>query len=267
MSKRRKKNNETIGIVLIVVAVLTVFLAFTNPGKKIISWVGRNTGLSSQIDASSEVMGVSIPDSYTVFGIDVSRYQNEIDWEKVAAFEAEPFSVEFAFIKATEGNKMVDPTFKKNWKEAGKHRILRGAYHYFKPNVDAEKQANHFCRKVELSTGDLPPVLDIEEIPRNMTSRELVKNVLIWLQIVERYYDVKPLLYTNAKFYELHFRNTEIDRYPLWIAHYYTSRPATLRDWEFWQFSDKATVDGIDAPVDVNVFSGNPDQLFALVLK
>jgi len=254
-------------VVLASIAVLVVLLVFTSPGKRIISWIGLNTGLSSQIEASSQVMGVSIPDSYTIFGIDVSRYQNEIDWEKVAAFEAEPFSVEFAFIKATEGNKMVDPAFKKNWKEARKNHILRGAYHYFKPAVDAEKQANHFCRKVELIIGDLPPVLDIEEIPRNMTSRELVKNVLIWLQIVERYYDVKPLIYTNAKFYELHFRNTEIDQYPLWIAHYYTSRPATLSEWEFWQFSDKASIDGIDAPVDVNVFSGNAVQLNALLVQ
>jgi len=267
MSKRRKNNNATIWIILLLIAVLAVFLSFTRPGKKIISWVGLSTGLTSQIDASSTVMGVSIPDSYTVYGIDVSRYQNDIDWEKVAAFEAEPFSVEFAFIKATEGNKMVDPTFKTNWKEAGKNSIMRGAYHYFKPSLDAEKQANHFCRKVELKAGDLPPVLDIEEIPGSMTSRELVKNVLIWLQIVERYYDAKPLVYTNAKFYELHFRNTEIDHYPLWIAHYYVSQPATLSEWKFWQFSDKATIDGIDAPVDVNVFSGNANQLFSMILK
>ena len=210
---------------------------------------------------------MTLPDGYSIFGIDVSHYQNDIDWVRVADFKSEKFTVEFAFIKATEGTSMIDSYFKKNWNETKDVGIPRGAYHYFKPNVNAQLQADHFCRNVVMSKGDLPPVLDIEETANGIDKKSLVNSVYIWLQIVERHYGVRPIVYTGAFFYETYFRGSIIEKYPLWIAHYYEEKPATFADWKFWQFSDKAKIDGINHHVDVNVFYGNYSQLNDLKLK
>ncbi|HYH55040.1 MAG TPA: GH25 family lysozyme, partial [Anseongella sp.] len=82
-----------------------------------------------------ESFGIRMPTRYKVHGIDVSRYQGRIDWEKVAGMESEDIRISFAYIKATEGMLLVDQYFKRNWKESREQGILRGAYHYFKPHV------------------------------------------------------------------------------------------------------------------------------------
>src|SRR5512139_2562731 len=75
----------------------------------------------------------------TVPGIDVSYWNAGIDWPKVRAA-----GQRFTFIKASEGDGYLDPTFDDNWRGAKSAGLLRGAYHFFRSNVDAKKQANKF---------------------------------------------------------------------------------------------------------------------------
>lgn len=252
---------------LAVLLLLFIFLLFTNPGRYFMSWVFEKTLSEHSSPEKITRIGIPLPEEYSVFGIDVSRYQNNIEWNRVADFKSGRFTVEFVFMKATEGTSMKDPQFSSNWKGAFQNGIPRGAYHFFRAGLDAEKQANHFCRNVKMQTGDLPPVLDVEEIPAGMNKSELVNAVKVWLQIVERYYRIKPIVYTGANFYEQYFRGTIVEKYPLWVAHYYQNRPATFADWKYWQFSDKASIDGISGPVDVNVFSGSAAQLESMRKK
>ena len=265
MAKRRKHRINRWYIVLSGFLLLFFLLFFTNPGKYFVSWIRYQSGLQKYPPEKITKLGVSIPDDYSVFGIDVSRYQGNIEWSRVADFKSGDFTVEFVFIKATEGKSMCDPAFSDNWKGAKEAGIPRGAYHYFKPGIDAETQANHFCRTVRMEKGDLPPVLDIEETARGVNRNALVKSLWTWLQIVERHYGVKPIVYTGAVFYESYLSGTSIEKYPLWVAHYYENRPATFARWKFWQFSDKANVDGISGNVDVNAFSGSLEQLNSLM--
>ena len=111
------------------------------------------------------VFGVAAP-SYTIHGIDVSRYQDKIDWKHLSNYKAGKDSVRitFAFVKATEGQTLKDRYFEHNWQETTKYNIIRGAYHYYKPNTNSALQAKNFIRHVKLKKGDLPPVLDIEEV-------------------------------------------------------------------------------------------------------
>src|SRR3954471_21486658 len=90
-------------------------------------------------------------------GIDVSHYQQEIDWQQVRRV-----GVAFAFIKASEGINVSDPMFNHNWRGAKAARILRGAYHFFRPQLDAEAQVNLFLDRIQNDAGELPPVLDVE---------------------------------------------------------------------------------------------------------
>ncbi|WP_167856484.1 glycoside hydrolase family 25 protein [Hymenobacter metallicola] len=195
---------------------------------------------------------------YSVHGIDVSAYQGKIDWKTVAEH-----NVRFAFIKASEGVTLRDARFRRNWSEARKAGVYRGAYHYFQPNYDGAEQANLFTRTVPLSPGDLPPVLDVEA-PEFHDVAVMRRGVGTWLRLVERHYGVRPILYSNYSFYKRHLAG-HFDEYPLWLAHYEVESPVLPRDkWIIWQHSDEAYVPGIRGTVDFNVFQGNFESLLAL---
>lgn len=254
-----KKINKTTFLILLIIPLL-IALLFISPLGQYISHQFFSSEKKSVLDSVTDI-GINIPEGYSIHGIDVSRYQLEIDWERVASFSSEDFSVQFAFIKATEGQSLRDPNFSTNWGEAKRNKITCGAYHYFHANIDPVKQANLYSNTVKLNKGDLCPVLDVEEIQGAISKEELVQNCLIWLRLIERKYGVKPIVYTYAKFYDQYFVGTEIEKYPIWIAHYHVDEPETKARWHFWQHSDRANIDGIDGAVDANVFNGNPKDL------
>jgi lysozyme len=210
--------------------------------------------------------GISIPDSYMIHGIDVSRYQNIIAWEEVQAMQVRHIRLGFAFIKATEGIGDTDPQFRRNWKKARSSGIIRGAYHFFIASKDGKMQAENFIAQVELEPGDLPPVLDVEQLNRTPL-KQLKKEVKKWLEVVKNYYKVTPIIYTNVDFYN-RYLGSEFDEYPLWVAHYYEpEHPRIQRGWAFWQHSDEGRVNGILSKVDFNVFSGDSIEFRNMLVR
>jgi lysozyme len=209
--------------------------------------------------------GISLPNEYTIHGIDVSRYQSVIAWEEVKQMKVDDVQLGFVFIKATEGIESVDPQFKRNWRRSKNNNIVRGAYHFFNPGKDGRMQAENFIRRVDLESGDLPPVLDVEQ--RNGVSKaQLQREVKKWLQVVEAYYHVTPIIYTNADFYEQNL-GSAFDKFPYWVAHYYQQeQPRINRGWIFWQHNDRGNVNGIVGKVDFNVFSGDSIEFKSLLL-
>ena len=200
--------------------------------------------------------GISIPESYSIHGIDVSKYQSMIAWEEVKAMKVKEIQLGFSFIKATEGIANTDPNFKRNWKRTKDNGIIRGAYHFFVGSKDGRMQAENFIDKVELEPGDMPPVLDAEQL-NGATPAQLKKEIKKWLDITENHYQVKPIIYTNVDFYNKNLGG-EFDEYPLWIAHYYQpGQPRIQRGWIFWQHSQEGRVNGIVSKVDFNVFNGD----------
>jgi len=200
-------------------------------------------------------------DQYKIHGIDVSHYQRRIDWKTVAKQE----NVCFAFIKATESIDYKDSIFQKNWAEAKKVGLIRGAYHFFRPNVSVEWQIKNFTQQVKLEKGDLPPVLDIEDF-KNVTMSNLIERVRLWLTFVEEHYKVRPIIYASLTVYKEHLRAAFPD-YPVWIARYNRTAPPKNTNWLFWQYSDYTTIDGVEGNVDKNVFAGSLSELEALCVK
>lgn len=209
--------------------------------------------------------GILMPDSYPIHGIDVSKYQSTIAWEEVKAMKVKDIQLGFAFIKATEGIGNTDPHFKRNWKKTKDNGIIRGAYHFFIASKDGRMQAENFIDKVELEPGDLPPVLDAEQL-NGTSAAQLKKEMKKWLDIVENHYGVTPIIYTNVDFYNRNL-GAEFDRYPLWVAHYYQpEQPRIGRGWLFWQHSDEGRVNGIVSKVDFNVFYGDSTDFKSLLV-
>lgn len=191
-------------------------------------------------------------DDYDIQGIDVSRYQARVNWESVAQQQ-----MHFAFVKATEGATHTDSLFQHNWEGIKMAGIRRGAYHFYRPRTSAVDQADHFVSRVQLATGDLPPVLDIEVLD-GVSPKQLVPALKTWLVLISRHYGVRPIIYTNLNFYNKNLAG-HFDDYPLWIARYKGGAPvlACGRDWQFWQYGDNGQLEGIDGPVDFNVFAGD----------
>ncbi len=207
--------------------------------------------------------GIRIPGRYSMHGIDVSRYQSKVDWARVKKMNKAGIQISFAFIKATEGTALRDPQFKNNWENARKQGIIRGAYHYFLPNLSPRDQARHFINNVSLRSGDLPPVIDVEET-RRMSKAQIQRYSLEFLKILEEHYGIRPILYTNRDFYKNYFKdNPDFEPYRFWIAHFHVANlnmPGD-RDWHFWQHSDRGRVSGINEKVDFNVFNGTEGEL------
>lgn len=206
------------------------------------------------------------PEGYDVHGIDISHYQETIDWERLRNASLGSAPIRFVFIKATEGVSLVDENFNENFYEARQNDFVRGAYHFFSPDVDARKQARFFLKQVHLEPGDLPPVLDVETVGR-LTDTQLKKAVKTWLDIVEEKYGVKPILYTGYKFKLSYLNDPVFDEYPYWIAHYYVDKLSYKGAWRFWQHTDCGKVAGIKGHVDCNIFNGTMKELMELTLQ
>jgi len=212
--------------------------------------------------------GIRIPGGYKTHGIDVSRWQSRVDWNRVKKMAVGNVRVSFAFIKATEGTWMKDPEFERNWKGTREVGIVRGAYHFFLPNTSVKDQVLQFSKAVKLKSGDLPPVVDIEET-RGMNKAQIQKYTKEFLELLEKHYQVRPILYTNRDFYKNYFADNEAFKgYRFWIAHYHVSDFDMPGDeaWHFWQHSDRGNVNGINERVDFNVFNGDSVALRKLCL-
>ncbi|MFT3909890.1 MAG: GH25 family lysozyme [Ferruginibacter sp.] len=200
--------------------------------------------------------GIDIPRNYSIHGIDVSKHQGIISWKDVKEMQVQDVKIDFAFIKATEGISLVDEQFRRNWFNAEKAGVTKGAYHFFIASKSGKAQAENFIETVKLEKGDLYPVLDVEQT--NGTSVDVLQQrVADWLLMVEKQYHVKPIIYTNADFYRT-FLAGRFDDYPLWVAHYFVlNKPRIERNWYFWQHNETGHVNGIGTFVDFNVFNGD----------
>jgi len=209
--------------------------------------------------------GIPMPTEYEIHGIDVSKYQQNIAWDAVKDMQVKDIRLGFAFIKATEGNANSDPFFRRNWKKSAEAGMVRGAYHFFIATKDGKTQARNFISHVTLGHGDLPPVIDVEQA-FGASAAQVKKEVQAWLDAVEQYYSVKPIIYTYVDFYEKYLKGS-FDDYPLWVAHYLQPhQPRISRAWTFWQHSESGRVNGILSRVDFNVFNGDSFTFKALLV-
>jgi lysozyme len=222
-------------------------------------------GYSSPKEESA--FGISVP-SYKIHGIDVSGYQEKINWKEISGLKSgkKKIGITFAFVKATEGQTFKDKYFDHNWRETKKHKIIRGAYHYYKPNVNSKLQAANFIRCVKLEKGDMPPVLDIEEVGKYGSSN-MKRGVINYLKLLEKHYGIKPIIYTNIHFYRTYLSGYEFKKYDFWIANYSKIIPKTGKNWLFWQYSDKGIIRNIRSKVAFNVYFGTKENLLRICKK
>jgi len=201
------------------------------------------------------------PQTDLALGIDISGYQPVVDWEKVIAS-----GIAFAFIKATEGTTLIDRSFARHWRDAKVANVLRGAYHFFRPKVDAAAQARLFLAQLD-DPGELPPVLDVEVI-NGVPLAQIATGVNTWVDTVAPMLG-RPLIYTSPSFWNALPASAELaSKADLWVANWEARAPAAVKgwlEWTFWQFTNKATISGIPgaAEMDEDRFNGSLAELQA----
>jgi len=260
MARNSKSKNKTGNKIFIIAAAIVAMLG-------IYIWLAYTTKRKEKEArfALYPGFGIELPLGYKIHGIDVSSYQGTIYWPQVAAMKDQDVNIKFAFIKATEGLNNIDKQFKRNWQKAREANITRGAYHFFLATKSGRRQAQNFIKTVQLQPGDLPPVLDIEEL-YGVRADSMRSRVNAWLLAVEKAYNVKPVIYTSASFYK-NFLGHDFDDYPLWVAHYFVKeQPGVEEGWYFWQHNATGRINGIKARVDFNVFSGDTTSFRNLLL-
>ena len=190
---------------------------------------------------------------YPVAGIDVSKHNGDIDFEKVLGDD-----YQFVFIKASEGKTYRDEAFNSNYRKAREAGLKVGAYHFFRKNRTGEEQAANFLGAVKGKKFDLPLVIDLEDDWGNgaTTSRDTaLDRVMTMITILkEKGYDV--IIYTNKNGYDKYYEGMLGDC-DLWLCSFTSPDLLNNLPHRFQQFSHEGEVMGIDGDVDLNVFRGS----------
>ena len=197
-------------------------------------------------------------------GIDVSHWQGTIDWAKVRAA-----GKKFAYIKASEHTSFVDDKYQTNRSRAKSAGLKVGAYHFARPNIgttDAYAEADHFIETADWTSGELRPVLDLEDTGGLSSSA-----LQTWVKaFVQRIYDrtgVRAVIYVSPAFWSNKMGNSTWfakNGYDvLWIAHWTTASSPSVpaenwggKSWTFWQYTSDGSVPGISGRVDLDRYNG-----------
>ncbi|ASR11238.1 glycoside hydrolase (plasmid) [Rhizobium leguminosarum bv. viciae] len=210
-------------------------------------------------DTDPQNFGAKHPQQNPVHGIDISKWQGDIDWGTV-----KNSGVAFAFIKATEGKDRVDSRFDEYWREAGAAGIPHAPYHFYYFCSSADQQADWFIRNVPKQAMRLPPVLDVEWNAESKTCRyrpdaETVRaEMQRFMDRLEAYYGKRPIIYTSVDFHRENLAGHFQD-YHFWVRSVAKHPEVTYSDrrWAFWQYTSTGVVPGIKGPTDINVFAGS----------
>lgn len=186
-------------------------------------------------------------------GIDVSEWQGKINWKKVSRS-----GVRYTYIRACVGSYYVDSQFRRNHRYAKRNGIKTGFYHYITARSvkQARKQARFFARTIEPYSYDMRPVMDFESFGK-LSKREINRIALAYLKELKKRTGKKVAIYSDSNNATNTFTDSRLTKYPLWVAAYGVSKPATgkWKTYAAWQFADDGRISGIrDDSVDLDYF-------------
>ena len=186
-------------------------------------------------------------------GIDVSHWEGRSDFSEVRRD-----GIRIVYIKASEGDRGVDPDFERNYREAQTAGLKVGFYHYLTARTAEEgrEQARHFAGVIREKQYEACPVMDFESF--GSLEREQINTVaLAFLRELETLTEKKVAVYSDAS-NAANIFDERLAFYPLWIAEYDVERPEMnndWREWAGWQYTDAGRVRGIDGTVDRDYFT------------
>lgn len=197
---------------------------------------------------------IEIPENASIM-IDVSKWQEDIDWKKVKESGIDYAMMRLGTQKAIDKESVIDSYFEKNIKEAQENGVKVGVYYYSYANdiAEAKIQAEWVVKKLENYELDLPVAFDWECF-RYLNQFELSLHDFnemgkTFLNTIEKN-GYKAINYGSKNYLE---KIWDIEGYDTWLAHY-TDNTTYEKDYIMWQFTDKGLVPGIKGAVDLNFY-------------
>lgn len=193
-------------------------------------------------------------------GIDVSKFQEKIDWSEV-----KESGVEFAFLRLgirgyTTGEIVLDETFEYNVEKALEQELDVGVY-FFSQAVSQEEaleEADFVIKELEPYPIGYPVVIDIEDVEsenartKDLTAAERTKYVITFCERIKEA-GYTPMIYGNLKTFMLMLEAEQLEDYEKWFAYYSTDDFYYPYEVSIWQYSDSGKVGGIEKKVDLNI--------------
>lgn len=197
-------------------------------------------------------------------GIDVSKYQKEINWEQVKAS-----GISFAIIRAgfrgngEAGTLNDDPYFHTNMKNAIKAGIKVGAYYYStaKTKEEAIAEAKELLRLVKSYNITYPLAFDFEEWgknrTKNVTGKQATDNAIAFCDTIAKA-GYEPIIYASKSHYTQKYETSRLAKYKYWLAHWTTNGVDSdyKGSYHLWQYTSDGCVPGIVGRVDMNAYIG-----------
>lgn len=189
-------------------------------------------------------------------GIDVSKWQGKIDWEKV-----KKAGIEFVIIRAGYGQNNIDEYFERNIKECNRLGIPCGVYWFsYALNADMARQEARYClAAIKPYKVEYPVCFDFEydsveyAKKKGITITKSLATAIAdaFLNEIEKagYYAMN---YTNKDFSNKYFDMTKLGRYDLWYAWWSVANQPDMK-CGIWQYTSDGKVDGIQGRVDMNI--------------
>ena len=207
--------------------------------------------LLSFISANAQNSNVQCEDTCShIHGIDLSHYQGNVFWEIIG----DNTKMAYVYLKATEGGDNRDDKYVRNIELAHQYGLKVGSYHFYRPKIEQQKQLENFMTQCLPGDQDLIPMIDIETTS-GLRTDEFCDSLFKFIDLVEKAYKQKPLLYTFTNFYNRYLIG-KINDYKLMIAQYTQRIPvlADDRDYTIWQYTGKGRINGVNGYVDKSRF-------------
>ena len=197
--------------------------------------------------------------SVSIKGIDVSKYQGDIDWKKVAGDGVKFAIIRLGYRGYGTGEIMLDEKAKKNMEEASKAGIKVGVYFFSQAinEKEAKEEAKFVLENIKGYDIDYPIVFDTEDVI-NDDARANNLSVVDRTNIATTFCDyIKdcgyiPVIYANLRWFNLALDMKELEEYDKWYA-YYDDEIYFPYKISMWQYSENGKVNGIEGSVDMNI--------------
>ncbi len=209
-------------------------------GNAIISVIAGDSAKKAECNVTVEKANIS--------GIDVSKWQGNIDWSKV-----KNDGVAFAMLRSSYGSSSLDPKFEINYKGAKNNGIAVGVYHYSHATTvaAAQTEVDFLISTLEGKQFEYPICLDLEDKAQMALDKKLIADIaLVYFNTLTEagYY---PMLYSSRGWFTGRLYDTSLDVFDRWVAQW-SSVLTYTGELAIWQYSDKGSVSGISGNVDLD---------------
>ena len=187
-------------------------------------------------------------------GIDVSKWQETIDWQKVKASGVKFAIIRSGYVKKGTSMTVRDIYFDENYKKAREVGMPIGSYWYAyaKTPKQAKVEALACLSIIKGHKFEWPIYYDVEDLEMRSAGKKAVSAASRTFCDILKKHKFYCGFYSSASFYSL-FEDDLKNNYPIWVAHYGVNKPGYKGKWGIWQHSSKGKVDGFKGNVDLDI--------------